>query len=99
MIVSIKIKRKETFDGLVIFLRFHPFGVVFYNLVAPAVELKTEVPGYLSRGNSAWLDSTYYIVRQQASRFAEYPVIAKFDYCELFRFLYYPLNNVSDPSN
>ena len=57
MIVSKKIKRKETFDGLVIFLRFHPLGVVFYNLLAPAVELKTEVPGYLSRGNSAWLDS------------------------------------------
>ena len=57
MIVSKKIKRKETFDGLVTFLRFHPFGVVFYNLVAPAVELKTEVPGYLSRGNSAWLES------------------------------------------
>jgi hypothetical protein len=53
MIVSKKIKRKETFDGLVTFLRFYPFGVVFYNLVAPAVELKTEVPGYLSRGNSA----------------------------------------------
>ena len=78
MIVSKKIKRKETFDGLVTFLRFHPFGVVFYNLVAPAVELKIEVPGYLSRGNSAWLDSFYYIVCQQAAMFVGYPVTAKF---------------------
>ena len=78
MIVSKKIKRKETFDGLVTFLRFLPFGVVFYNLVAPAVELKIEVPGYLSRGNSVRLDSYYYIIRQQATTFAGYPVTAKF---------------------
>ena len=35
-----KTKRKETFDGLVTFLRFRLFGVVFYNLVAPAVNWK-----------------------------------------------------------
>jgi len=57
MIISKKTKRKETFDGLITFLRFHPFGVVFYNLVAPTVELKTEVSGYLSGGNSVRLDS------------------------------------------
>ena len=83
MIVSKKIKRKETFDGLVTFLRFHPFGVVFYNLVAPAVELKTEVPGYLSRGNSAWLDSFYYIVCQQATAFVGYPFTARFSSAQL----------------
>jgi hypothetical protein len=78
MIVSKKIKRKETFDGLVTFFRFHPFGVVLYNLVAPAVELKTEAPGYLSRGNSAWLDSFYYIVYQQATTFVGLSFTAKF---------------------
>ena len=68
-------------------------------VVAPAVELETEVPGCLSRGDRARLDSFYYNIRQQASTFAGYPVTAKFDYRELFRFLYYPLNNVGDPFN
>lgn len=66
-------------------------------MVAPVARFETVVPGSISRKDRARLDAFYRDVQKQVVTFAGYPVTAEFDYRELFRFLYYPLNNVGDP--
>jgi len=66
-------------------------------MVAPSARLKAVVPGSLSGEDRARLDDLYRDIQKQVTTFAGYPVTADFDYRELFRFLFYPLNNVGDP--
>ena len=55
------------------------------------------MPGSLSGEDRARLDDLYRDIQKQVTNFSGYPVTADFDYRELFRFLFYPLNNVGDP--
>ena len=69
-------------------------------VVAPlSQQLEVAAPEVISREDRARLDAFYREVQQQVKTFAGYPVTANFDYRELFRFLYYPLNNIGDPFN
>ena len=65
-------------------------------MVAPVARFETVVPGSISRKDRARLDAFYRDVQKQVVTFAGYPVTAEFDYRELFRFLYYPLNKKND---